>query len=72
MIGFSETKLIRCVQGRVYDVAIDIRRGSSTFLQYFGVDLKTYKSDSCGWTVVSDTPDSMVQGSILTDRLKFT
>lgn len=36
---FSETKLIRCVQGRVYDVAIDIRRGSSTFLQYFGVEL---------------------------------
>lgn len=36
---FSETKLIRCVQGRVYDVAIDIRRGSSTFLQSFGVEL---------------------------------
>ena len=45
---------------------------SCELLQYFGVDLKTYKSDSCGWTVVSDTPDSMVQGSILTDRLKFT
>jgi len=36
---FSETKLIRCVQGKVFDVAVDIRQGSSTFLQYFGVEL---------------------------------
>jgi len=36
---FSETKLIRCLQGKVFDVAVDIRQGSSTFLQYFGVEL---------------------------------
>jgi dTDP-4-dehydrorhamnose 3,5-epimerase len=36
---YSETKLIRCVQGAVYDVAVDIREGSPTFLQYFGVEL---------------------------------
>jgi dTDP-4-dehydrorhamnose 3,5-epimerase len=36
---FAETKLIRCVQGTVYDVAIDLRKGSPTFLQAFGVEL---------------------------------
>lgn len=35
----AETKLIRCVQGAVYDVAVDIRKGSSTFLQYAGIEL---------------------------------
>jgi dTDP-4-dehydrorhamnose 3,5-epimerase len=36
---FSESKLIRCIQGRVFDVAVDIRQGSPTFLQYFSVEL---------------------------------
>jgi len=38
-IPFAETKLIRCVQGAVYDVAVDIRKDSSTFLQAFGIEL---------------------------------
>ena len=36
---FAESKLIRCVQGRVYDVAIDLRKDSPTFLQSFGAEL---------------------------------
>ena len=36
---FAETKLIRCVQGAVYDVAVDIRKNSPTYLQWFGVEL---------------------------------
>ena len=36
---YSETKLIRCIQGAVYDVAIDLREGSPTFLQHFGMEL---------------------------------
>lgn len=36
---YSETKLIRCIQGAVYDVAVDLREGSPTFLQHFGVEL---------------------------------
>ncbi len=35
----SEIKLIRCIKGSVYDVIIDIRKSSSTFLQWFGVEL---------------------------------
>jgi dTDP-4-dehydrorhamnose 3,5-epimerase len=35
----SEIKLIRCVRGIAYDVIIDIRRGSSTFLKHFAIEL---------------------------------
>jgi dTDP-4-dehydrorhamnose 3,5-epimerase len=36
---FAETKLIRCIQGEVYDVAVDLRKGSLTYLNYFGIKL---------------------------------
>lgn len=36
---YSETKLVRCISGSVYDVAIDLRRNSATFLQWFGVEI---------------------------------
>ena len=35
----AETKLVRCVHGRVYDVIIDMREESSTFLKWFGAEL---------------------------------
>lgn len=35
----SEVKMVRCVAGAVYDVIIDLRKGSTTFLQWFGVEL---------------------------------
>jgi dTDP-4-dehydrorhamnose 3,5-epimerase len=35
----AEIKLIRCTSGRVYDVIIDLRRNSETFLQHIGVEL---------------------------------
>jgi len=34
-----ETKIIRCVQGKVFDVMVDIRTGSPTFKQWHGVTL---------------------------------
>ncbi len=36
---FSEIKLVRCIAGAVYDVIIDLRKNSATFLQSFGVEL---------------------------------
>ena len=36
---FSEIKLVRCIRGRVFDVVIDLRRNSSTFLNWFGLEL---------------------------------
>lgn len=35
----AEIKLIRCIRGAAYDVAVDIRQGSPTFLQHFGLEL---------------------------------
>ncbi len=35
----DQTKLVRCVIGRLYDVAVDIRRGSPTFGKWFGIEL---------------------------------
>lgn len=32
----SETKIINCLEGKVFDVAVDLRRNSSTFLQWHG------------------------------------
>jgi dTDP-4-dehydrorhamnose 3,5-epimerase len=35
----SEIKMVRCIAGEVYDVIIDIRKDSPTFLQWFGTVL---------------------------------
>lgn len=34
-----EAKLIRCLRGRVFDVLVDLRQGSSTFLHWVGREL---------------------------------
>lgn len=36
---FAQGKLVRCVVGEVFDVAVDIRRSSSTFGKWVGVHL---------------------------------
>jgi len=36
---FSEIKLIRCIAGKVFDIIVDIREKSDTFLHHFGVEL---------------------------------
>lgn len=36
---YREIKIVRCIAGAVYDVIIDVQKGSSTFLQFFGVEL---------------------------------
>ncbi len=34
-----EAKWVRCLHGRVIDIAVDLRRGSPTFLHHFAVEL---------------------------------
>ncbi len=36
---YAEIKLVRCLAGAVYDVIVDLRQGSATFLQWFGTEL---------------------------------
>lgn len=35
----AEDKAVRCLRGRVFDVLVDLRRGSATFGQWQGVEL---------------------------------
>jgi dTDP-4-dehydrorhamnose 3,5-epimerase len=32
-------KLVRCTRGRIWDVAVDLRKGSATYKQSFGIEL---------------------------------
>ncbi len=38
---FSQAKLIRVLEGRIEDVAVDLRKGSPTFGKYFKVELSS-------------------------------
>ncbi|MEX1202926.1 MAG: dTDP-4-dehydrorhamnose 3,5-epimerase [Ferruginibacter sp.] len=35
----AEIKMVRCIAGAIYDVIIDLRKGSTTYLQWFGTEL---------------------------------
>ncbi|MCA9909629.1 MAG: dTDP-4-dehydrorhamnose 3,5-epimerase [Anaerolineae bacterium] len=35
----AETKLVRCFRGAIYDVIVDLRPDSPTYLQHFGIEL---------------------------------
>jgi dTDP-4-dehydrorhamnose 3,5-epimerase len=36
---YKEIKMVRCIAGAIYDVIVDLRRDSPTFLQWFGIEL---------------------------------
>ena len=36
---FAQSKLVRVVHGKVFDIALDLRKGSPTYAKWFGVEL---------------------------------
>jgi len=40
---FAQAKLIRVIEGRIYDVALDLRKGSPTFGKWFGLIIDSEK-----------------------------
>lgn len=58
-------KLVRVIQGRVFDVAVDLRTGSKTFGQWYGVELSAENKKmfyipegfAHGFLVLSDTAE---------------
>lgn len=62
---FAQAKLVRCLSGEIYDVGVDLRPGSKTYGQYFGVKLSAQnkvmlyipKGFAHGFSVLSQTAD---------------
>jgi dTDP-4-dehydrorhamnose 3,5-epimerase len=60
---FSQAKLVRVLQGNVYDVAVDLRKNSPTYLDWVGVELSAEnkkqflipKGFAHGFSVLSET-----------------
>lgn len=42
----AETRIISCTAGRVFDVAVDLRQGSPTYLKWYGIELSPEKKNA--------------------------
>ena len=63
--NFPQTKLVRVIKGRVFDVVVDLRKGSPTYGKWFGVELTEENKKQFliprgfahGFLVLSDTAE---------------
>ena len=63
--NYPQAKLVRVISGEVYDVAVDLRPGSSTYGKYFGIKLSAEnkkqffipRNFAHGFLVLSDTAE---------------
>lgn len=71
-IPFSEVKLVRCLRGAVFDVAVDLDPTSETYLQYVGVELSAhnghslYVPDTCAHGYQALTDDALIHYQVST------
>ena len=73
--GPGQAKLVRCTLGSVWDVAVDIRPGSPTFRQWFGVELNDRNRKMLfipagfahGYCVLSDIAETLYKCSSVYD-----
>ena len=60
----AEVKLVRCVRGAVFDVAVDLRPASLTYCQWVGFELSAedgqmlYIPEGCGHGFLTLSPDT--------------
>ena len=63
---FAETKLVRCIRGAIFDVAVDLRPHSSAYRKWTGVELTAdnrralYIPAGCAHGFLTLTPDAEV------------
>ncbi|MEN8465802.1 dTDP-4-dehydrorhamnose 3,5-epimerase [Enterobacter cloacae subsp. cloacae] len=63
---YAQGKLVRCVRGEVFDVAVDIRRNSATFGKWVGVNLSSQNKRQL-WI-----PEGFAHGFVsLSDEVEF-
>ena len=68
---YSQAKLVRCVRGRIYDIAVDLRKESETYKKY--VKVKLSEENKCmlfipqgfahGFVVLSDEAEIIYKAS---------
>src|SRR5262249_49758163 len=64
---YQEAKLVRCIRGAIFDVLVDLRRDSQTYLRWFGVELTAdnwkmiYVPEGCahGYLTLEDNVEVM-------------
>jgi dTDP-4-dehydrorhamnose 3,5-epimerase len=39
LLPYAQTKLVRVIEGMIFDVAVDIRKGSPTYGKWYGIEL---------------------------------